>query len=120
MNQTKPLILGAVHPNLIGQLLSTGYDEFHSPTGVNGLFKLDGATLHLLAVIATTPGVGQFRDFIQGCKAQFHTIYIWEIMNPVLNTILKKYDFWPCAIIQDGEHLNGWKWEAPATYEPHP
>lgn len=105
-------VLGSTKDNVWGVLLDTGYREFQSPSGIQGLYKESPTRLDLLAVAATEPGTGQFRRFIAACKGRYDTICVWEIMNPELNGILKRYGFETTTEQENGETLDGWKWEA--------
>jgi GTP-sensing pleiotropic transcriptional regulator CodY len=82
-------------PSLVGELLGTGYSEFESSTGIHGLAKLDGDTLSLLAVHATTKRQGQFRTFISQAKRKFNQIEILEVWNLGLRRVLLRYGFNP-------------------------
>ncbi len=104
-------VLGVTKDNIWGTLLNTGYREFQSPLGIQGLYKESPARLDLLAVAATEPGTGQFRRFIAACKGRYATIFVWEIMNPELNGILKRYGFEVANEQENGETIEGWKWE---------
>lgn len=95
----------------IADQLGTGYMRFWSKAGVHGLAKMVGvADLHLLAVSATAPGTGQFRDFIGRCKAEAQNIYIWELWSEELVPILARYGFVPCETVERGEKLTGMRW----------
>ena len=117
-------LLGAVEPDPIGQMLGTGYMRFQSPDGLGGLAKWSTDRLNLLAVHASVPGKGQFRDFIAKAKLEWKTICVWEDWNPLVGQALARYGFQRETEIQgDGEVLTGWRWDkapnagadAPAT-----
>ncbi len=80
-------LLGKTTPDLAGQILKTGYDRFQSPTGIDGLCRVTGKRLDLLAVFAAQEGKGQFRNFIAKSKKEFETIRIYEIWNPTLKRV---------------------------------
>lgn len=96
-------------------MLGTGYEQFHSPTGMNGLAKVDGDRLDILALDASAPGTGQLRAFIDQCKREFETICIWEIWNPLLEEILRRYGFraFKRAVDKDtDEEMDGYRYDA--------
>lgn len=80
-------------PDPVAKMLGTGYSRFVSQSGIDGLCKIDGDTLCILAVHATKPNSGQFRDFVSKSKAQFPTIKIYEVWNPDLESALDRYGF---------------------------
>jgi len=82
-------------PNDICDMLDTGYLEFESSTGLNGLAKITDGTLSLLAVHATTKRQGQFRKFISQAKRKFKQIEILEVWNLGLRRVLLRYGFTP-------------------------
>ena len=97
-------LLGAVEPDPIGQMLGTGYMRFQSPDGLGGLAKWSTDRLNLLAVHASVPGKGQFRDFIAKAKLEWKTICVWEDWNPLVGQALARYGFQRETEIQgDGE-----------------
>jgi hypothetical protein len=99
---TIPSILGKTKSNVWGDLLGTGFREFESPEGINGLYMILEGGLHLLAVLARNPGTGQFRRFISKAKEEFRFISVEEIMSPTMNAILERYGF-----VQEDE---SWVW----------
>jgi hypothetical protein len=96
-----------------GAILRTGYNQFETAIGISGLAKTVDGELHVLAVVAESPGSGQFRRFVVEAKKRFPSIYFWEDWNPAVAPMLIRYDFVPCDSIEsDGERLSGWKWKA--------
>ena len=107
----KPELFTLWEPDFTGIVLGTGYMQFESIAGLAGLAKVKDGDLHLLAVQADAPGLGQFRSFIVHCKNHFDTIYIWEIWNVWLPTVLEKYGFGPGVTVEpDGERLTVMVW----------
>lgn len=105
-------VLGKTAPDPIGVALGTGYSKFQSPLGLDGLYKIKEGSLHLLAVVATQPGTGQFRKFIEQAKTEFPAICIWEVHpESVLNATLPRYKFVPALDIQIGEFIHGFRWD---------
>ena len=82
-----------VKPSAISEYLDTGYSEFISTAGINGLAKFEGDTISLLAVNATKQRTGQFRKFINQAKRIFKQIEITEVWNPELQNALIRYGF---------------------------
>ena len=104
-------LLGTLKPHWAGQLLGTGYQEFFSDTGIDGLAKESGPRLDILAVRATNKREGQFREFIAKAKHEYQEIYVWEDWNPLIGKALARYGFVRCTETQsDGEILEGWNW----------
>lgn len=110
--------LGELSPDPAGNALGTGYQRFCSNFGIDGLARtFSKDKLELLAVVSTDEGRGNFRRFIESCKGEYQRIYIWEIFNPVLHGVLKRYGFAPTKMYeQDREWVEGWRWEK--TPEP--
>lgn len=106
--------LGRITPDPVGQILNTGYSRFESPSGIDGLAKVNGDRLDLLAVISTSPGKGLFRAFIALAKLRYTTICVWHDDNPLIGQALKRYGFTPEVEINgDGEIVPGWRWDKP-------
>ncbi|MDE2107411.1 MAG: hypothetical protein KGL39_60000 [Patescibacteria group bacterium] len=124
MNTTdsRPASLAAAHgsgffatyePDPIGVLLGTGYNRFETADGMNGLAKITGDRLDVLAVVASKAGAGQFRRFIASAKLTFKIVAVWEDWNPIIGDALKRYGFHPATCTEaDGEVNHGWKWES--------
>jgi len=91
----------------------TGWRSFKSAQGIDGLMRIKGHDLELLAVTAGDPGKGQFRRFVAACKQKHDSICIWAIWNDDLPAILRRYGFRPHSIHEpDGELLEGYLWTA--------
>jgi len=85
---------------------------FESPSGIHGQAWTEGRNLHLLSVLATEPGTGQFRCFIEACKAEYDSVSVWVIFNPDLAGILRKYGFRRARKTESGgEVLTGYRWQ---------
>ncbi len=103
--------LGQLSPDPWGQILKSPFIRFLSPGGLDGLIKVSGTHLDILAVHTFTPGHGQFRTFINDCKREFETIRLLEVWNSRLARKLKKYGFEPFIATEDGEQLSGYRWQ---------
>ncbi len=112
-------VLGATAPDPFGQILGTGYDRFKSPTGMNGLAKVSANRIDILALDATIPGTGQLRNFIDQCKREYETVCIWEVWNPWLHEVLRRYGFRALreADPDTGEELDGYRYDAGGVTE---
>lgn len=77
----------------IGKILGTGYNRFSTDHGIKGLAKVNHTRLDLLAIVASRPGTGQFRDFIEDAKKHFDEIVVWEVWNKNLEATLLRYGF---------------------------
>ncbi len=108
-------VLGTTEPHWASAMLGTGYEQFHSPTGINGLAKVNGDRVDILALDARDPGSGQFRTFMDQCKQEFETICIWEVWSPVLRSVLPRYGFSPFSEVDKdtGEALKGFRYVSP-------
>lgn len=102
-------------PNAV--VLKTGFRRFNSHQGIDGLMRISGYDLELLAVHATRPGTGQFRRFVTACKAKFDTIAIWHVWNNDLPAILLRYGFSPYEKTEKQENLIGFRWVAEASQQ---
>ncbi len=107
-------VLGTTYPDPFGAILNTGFERFNSPTGINGLVRVEGGQLEILAVDATKPGTGQFRKFMKQCKQEYEAIIVWEVWNKGLEQVLVRYGFTPHAGIEPltQEPLTGMRWDA--------
>lgn len=102
--------LGPLLPDFTSIMLGTGFHEFRSPHGIQGLAKLDGSCVMLLVVMATRPKTGQFHRFIDACKEEFEEIQIHEVWNPLLDKILSSYGFVEFSDETNKCKTTGWKW----------
>lgn len=80
-------------PDPIGDMLGTGYKRFESSVGINGLAKVTGKRIDILAVVATRQRTGQFRRFIAAAKNAYDVVAVWEDWNPVISEALQRYGF---------------------------
>lgn len=103
-------VLGGLEVDPVGHMLHTGYDRFASAIGICGLAKVTSGRLDLLAVVTDTPGLGQFRTFVNECKQHYESIYVWHVDNLVLEQALRRYGFLPTVQV-DGEVVRGWRWD---------
>lgn len=98
-------------PDPYGVILGTGYMRFTTDIGIDGLAKINGDRLDVLAVHAETPGKGQFRKFIEECKNNFREICVWEDFNPIVGVALKRYGFEPTMEVEfGGVIVDGWRY----------
>lgn len=106
------VIFTSSRPDYASLVLNTGWNRFTSKQGIDGLMRINGLDLELLAVFAAKPGTGQFRRFITACKGKFDTVAVWEIWNDDLPTILTRYGFIPVEKTEDdGEVIRGFCWK---------
>lgn len=99
-----------MNPDAISMVFGTGFERFHSSCGIEGLAKVRDHELDLLAVIANKPGSGEFRTFINNCKAAYNRIALWHVHNPILEQMLKNYGFQPVTEFERGEKVIKWQW----------
>jgi len=95
-------------PHWVGVLLGTGYVGFTSPFGVEGLARVDGATLHFLALVATKPRTGQLTRFMREAQHVAAEIYVWAIWNDDLRAALTRWGFEPAP--DTAEETEGMRW----------
>ena len=98
------------------QLAGSDYYAFRTRAGLEGLARVAGGALEVLAVGTRTPGRGRFRAFIAAAKAQFATITIWEVWAPELVPVLARYGFSPCtgaSLTLEGRPaaIRGFRWQ---------
>lgn len=86
-------VIGKTWCGLAERTLNTGFLNFVSDTGIEGLCKIEGSTLVLLAIFSPDPGKGNFRRFMANAKNEFAEIVVIDIMNPELAKTLARYDF---------------------------
>lgn len=96
----------------VGYVLNTGYYRFESPLGLDGLARIDGDHLELLAVVTRTRREGSFRAFIAMAKEHFPAVSVWNIWNDIVRDALVRYGFKPASYVEwDGEHVEGLQWK---------
>lgn len=105
-------VLGHTTEDPISVALETGYRRFYSPFGVEGLARVQGPKLEILAIAATLPHQGLFRAFITKAKEEFQIICIWEVWNEFLPAVLVRYGFHPITQLDPVtcEITSGFKW----------
>lgn len=93
------------------------YEEFDTDT-MQGLAKVANGEIEILAVLSKREKCGNFRSFIADLKQNYTSISIWEIWNPNLRVILKRYGFRDAHRREkDGERITGMKWSTPLSGE---
>lgn len=111
----KPSI-GRTEIDPVSVVLETGYSKFSSPSGINGLCKeLAPDKLQVLAVDATKPGTGQFREFMKQIKSDYPNIEFLFVDNITLRCTLHRYGFTEFGYEEthlDGkkEWITGFRW----------
>lgn len=109
--------IGQLSPCKYAEVFGTGYSEFKSPHGIDGLVKITGTQVDLLSVIATKEGSGYFRSFIIALKSEANVINVWAIHNDRLADVLTRYGFVPVRDIfwvkDRNEWLDGMQWVNP-------
>lgn len=86
-------VIGPLLVNQADVAPSSGFLRFNAPCGVHGLALVQDRDIHLLAVAAVTPGVGQFRNFVNQCKRHYAFIRLWAVMDANLRLTLDRYGF---------------------------
>lgn len=72
----------------------TSFFHFKTTVGVQGLARVNGHHLEILAVHSSHPGRGDFRNFIANCKRSYASIRFWALLNPELAKTLTRYGFY--------------------------
>lgn len=100
----------------VGKILGTGYRQFISNFGVDGLAKESGDRLDILAVYSHQIGKGNFRRFIAACQSEYRIIGVWAIGNPIIEQALGRYGFTPEIEIASTstEKMEGMRWDKKA------
>ncbi len=101
-------------PDLWGTILGTGFMRFESTCRIDGLAKVDGDRLELLAVHSPLRGQGNFRQFVKLAKSQFREIRVLHISRDWLSDALARYGFINFALQDErGEMITGMIWSEP-------
>lgn len=96
--------LGKLEPDPVGQILRTQMMRFQSPLQIDGLCRVKGKSVELLAVLSPDDGKGHFRNFIQALKTEADSIRVMHINNPQLKAALHRYGF---SDYEDVESIQG-------------
>jgi hypothetical protein len=102
-------ILGTQSVNCWAEILDTGYLNFASPHGVEGLAKEQDGDLHILAIYSPNEGQGNCRNFLKAAQKAYKAVYVWDVFSPVLEAALHRYGFVPVEQREDGVVLTGFK-----------
>ena len=98
-------------PDPVGVALGTGFMRFQTRFGLDGLAKMNGDTLEVLAVHTMRPRQGRFRDFITAAKSTFKAVAVLDIWEPIVEAALTRYGFTKFSRTEsDGERLTGMIW----------
>jgi hypothetical protein len=107
----------AVHP-VVGSLapfglphLGTCFSSFQTET-IHGLARVSEDRIDFLAVVAVTPGHGDFGRFLDDCMREYATVGIWEIWNGSLARMLLRRGFKEVQETLDGDLVRGMRWDS--------
>lgn len=115
ITQTRVPVLGELREQPEHRRL-TDFMEFRSPFGVDGLARVRGNRLEILAVISVEEGKGHFRDFVSACQQRYVGIRFWALMNPELEKALTRYGFYGGNDVDEfGDVVDVMDWTAPLT-----
>lgn len=107
-------VLGTTTPDVVSLIWQTGFERFQSPNGLEGLARVAGDRLDVLAVSNSTGKRGLFREFIAQAKLEYKTICVWVIENPIIHDALLRYGFTPdIEIDQFGDTQQLLRWDRP-------
>ncbi len=91
---TTKTIFTSWRPDPVGMILGTGFMQFTAPHGICGLAKIEGESLHILAIESMHEGRGNCRAFIASAKQAYREIIIWEVLNARFKDALRRYAFY--------------------------
>lgn len=105
-------VLGAIHEDLVSDLLGTGYFRFEAD-GIGGLVKFTDDRLDILAVLAKPMRRGAFRRLIHEACVTWRTVCVWQVWNPAVASALIRYGFHPEVEIQgmSSDVLKGFRYD---------
>jgi hypothetical protein len=108
--RTQPLF-DVLTPDPVGEILGTGFQRFAVHRfELNGLLKITGDSLEILAVVSENEDRGNFRDFIDACKDRFREVIVWHIDNPIVESALSRYGFVATQKFERDERIPGMIW----------
>ncbi len=112
----KSTLFSVWEPDPAGVILGTRFMRFECrEVAVGGLARDNEAgTIKILAVESRLPQAGHMRRFIELLKAEYQTICVWHIGNPILYAALVRYGFQPEETADEfGDRLSGLRWDRP-------
>lgn len=109
-------VVGQLFPDDTAIKLGTGYSQFRCWTfKMDGLCKVNGRHIEILAIVSNQPGQGMFREFVRALKPVYDSITFWADMNPILSNALHRYGFVRVdSVDSDGSRIRGWQWVHPS------
>lgn len=114
LDTVKSKTLGLLTDDPMGALLGMedAYMKFQSQHGIGGLAQVAHHGVDLLAVMASKPGKGQFKAFMQDLKSEYSQVTFWLVHSSLLREILTKYGFSQVEELQHGAMVRGMRWRA--------
>lgn len=104
-------VIGPLSPNPVSIDPTCTFLRFEASCGVHGLAQVEDRHLDVLAVAAVTPGIGQFRVFINECKQFYHSIRFWTVLEDSMREMLLRYGFTKSHDVDKfGEMQEVWDW----------
>lgn len=104
-------LLGSMKPDPVSKAFKTDYERFESPMKIAGLVRMRSPRkLEFLAILSIEPGKGNFRRFLEACKERTDCICFWEILSPVMKSMLERYGFEPARTYELKEEITGMQW----------
>ncbi|HKW14687.1 MAG TPA: hypothetical protein VJS69_09395 [Candidatus Krumholzibacteria bacterium] len=103
-------VIGTLHPDPTGIMVGTLFDAFQAGQ-VDGLVRVRGDQLDILAVHVLHPGQGHLGRFIAECQQHYTWIRFLHVINDHLAAMLERRGFTPFTVWEDGEMVSGYEWE---------
>lgn len=100
-------VLGELHPWLV---IDASWGQYETPT-MHGLARVDGKRVDVLAMAATTPGIGDGGRFLADLMRAYQTVRVYEVMDRTLEAMLRRRGFVPFEETEpDGCTTDGFVW----------
>jgi hypothetical protein len=104
-------VVGSLYPDENSVRLGTGFYGFRSSwLKIDGLCKVKGRTIEILAVNSGEMGRGNFRVFVEQLQAHYDCVAFLIVRSQVLKTKLPSYGFSHLKKVTGGESVDVWIW----------
>lgn len=106
-------VIGNLWHDEISLVLDTGFMNFKTSEGLEGLAKIEGREITFNAIYTNRPGKGSFTRMLQQLKRHADAIHIIHIVNEDFKSFLLRNGFTEQMIdvqADDGEPVEGVTW----------